>query len=53
MDIDEYQRVARETARSKDIEVFTLGLFGEAGSVASAIKKLSAIIPPRQSRRTK
>jgi NTP pyrophosphatase (non-canonical NTP hydrolase) len=40
MDLDEYQRVARETTRSKDIEVFTLGLFGEAGSVASAIKKL-------------
>jgi len=40
VDIDDYQRQARKTARSKDIEVFTLGLFGEAGSVASAIKKL-------------
>lgn len=40
MDMDEYQRLARKTAKSKDIEVFTLGLFGEAGSVASAIKKL-------------
>ena len=40
MDLDEYQRRAHKTARSKDIEVFTLGLFGEAGSVASSIKKL-------------
>jgi len=40
MELDEYQRRARKTARSKDIEVFTLGLFGEAGSVASSIKKL-------------
>lgn len=40
MELDEYQRRARKTVRSKDIEVFTLGLFGEAGSVASSIKKL-------------
>jgi NTP pyrophosphatase (non-canonical NTP hydrolase) len=40
MDLDEYQRLAHATAKSKDIEVFTLGLFGEAGSVASSIKKL-------------
>jgi NTP pyrophosphatase (non-canonical NTP hydrolase) len=40
MELDEYQREAHATAKSRDIEVFTLGLFGEAGSVASAIKKL-------------
>ncbi|WP_219893057.1 nucleoside triphosphate pyrophosphohydrolase family protein [Aquisediminimonas profunda] len=40
MKIDEYQRQAHKTAKSRDIEVFTLGLFGEAGSVASSIKKL-------------
>lgn len=40
MNIDDYQKRAHKTARSKDIEVFTLGLFGEAGSVASSIKKL-------------
>lgn len=40
MDIDDYQSKAHRTSKSSDIEVFTLGLFGEAGSVASAIKKL-------------
>jgi NTP pyrophosphatase (non-canonical NTP hydrolase) len=40
VDIDEYQRAAHKTARSDDLEVFTLGLFGEAGSVATTIKKL-------------
>ncbi|WP_336986192.1 MazG nucleotide pyrophosphohydrolase domain-containing protein [Altererythrobacter aquiaggeris] len=40
MDIDHYQAKAHETSRSSDIELFTLGLFGEAGSVASSIKKL-------------
>lgn len=40
MDLDEYQRLAHETARTEDIEIYTLGLFGEAGSVASAIKKI-------------
>lgn len=40
MDIDEYQLKAHETSRSADIDIFTLGLFGEAGSVASSIKKL-------------
>lgn len=40
MKLDEYQKKAHQTAKSKDIEVFTLGLFGEAGSVASSIKKL-------------
>ena len=38
--LDEYQVEAHKTAKSRDIEVFTLGLFGEAGSVASSIKKL-------------
>ena len=40
MDLNEYQKRAHQTARSEDIEIYTLGLFGEAGSVASAIKKL-------------
>jgi len=40
MKIDDYQSEAHKTAKSRDIEVFTLGLFGEAGSVASSIKKL-------------
>lgn len=40
MEIDGYQLEAHKTAKSRDIEVFTLGLFGEAGSVASSIKKL-------------
>jgi NTP pyrophosphatase (non-canonical NTP hydrolase) len=40
VELDEYQRAAHQTAKSRDIEVFTLGLFGEAGSVASSIKKL-------------
>jgi NTP pyrophosphatase (non-canonical NTP hydrolase) len=40
MDLDEYQKAAHETTRTADVEIFTLGLFGEAGSVASAIKKL-------------
>ena len=40
MDIDKYQSQAHQTSRSADIDIFTLGLFGEAGSVASSIKKL-------------
>lgn len=40
MKLDAYQTEAHKTAKSRDIEVFTLGLFGEAGSVASSIKKL-------------
>lgn len=40
MNIDEYQKEAHKTSRSNDIEIFTLGLFGEAGSVASSIKKI-------------
>jgi NTP pyrophosphatase (non-canonical NTP hydrolase) len=40
MKMDEYQFEAHKTAKSRDVEVFTLGLFGEAGSVASSIKKL-------------
>lgn len=40
MDMDAYQSKAHETSRSADIDIFTLGLFGEAGSVASSIKKL-------------
>lgn len=41
MNLDEYQRKAHESSRSDDIDVFTLGLFGEAGSVASSIKKMT------------
>lgn len=41
MNLDEYQRRAHESSRTDDIDVFTLGLFGEAGSVASSIKKLT------------
>lgn len=40
MDLNEYQQAAKETARTADVEIYTLGLFGEAGSVASALKKL-------------
>ncbi len=40
VDFDEYQKLAHKTARSNDVEVFTLGLFGEADSVATSIKKL-------------
>lgn len=40
MHLSEYQEEAHKTSKSKDIEVFTLGLIGEAGSLASAIKKL-------------
>jgi NTP pyrophosphatase (non-canonical NTP hydrolase) len=40
MELDKYQELAHGTAAATDIEIFTLGLFGEAGSVASSIKKL-------------
>lgn len=40
MDLDEFQEEAAKTIATRDIEVLTLGLFGEAGSVASSIKKL-------------
>lgn len=40
MNLDKYQKLAHGTAAATDIEIFTLGLFGEAGSVASSIKKL-------------
>lgn len=40
MDLDKYQTFAERTLRTDDIEVLTLGLLGEAGSVASSVKKL-------------
>lgn len=48
MELDEYQRRAHQTARSEDIEIYTLGLFGEAGSVASAIKKVKRDNPAKE-----
>lgn len=48
MDLDEYQKRAHKTARSEDIEIYTLGLFGEAGSVASAIKKVKRDNPAKE-----
>jgi NTP pyrophosphatase (non-canonical NTP hydrolase) len=48
VDLDEYQKRAHETARSEDIEIYTLGLFGEAGSVASAIKKVKRDNPAKE-----
>ncbi|MGQ0589823.1 MAG: MazG nucleotide pyrophosphohydrolase domain-containing protein [Sphingosinicella sp.] len=48
MDLDEYQKRAHRTARSEDIEIYTLGLFGEAGSVASAIKKVKRDNPAKE-----
>lgn len=40
MDLDTYQKHAERTLKTDDIEVLTLGLLGEAGSVASSVKKL-------------
>lgn len=48
MELDEYQRRAHGTAKSDDIEIYTLGLSGEAGSVASAIKKIKRDNPAQQ-----
>src|SRR5438067_1220115 len=48
VDLNEYQRRAHETAKSDDIEIYTLGLSGEAGSVASAIKKIKRDNPAQQ-----
>lgn len=48
MDLDEYQKRAHETALTEDIEIYTLGLFGEAGSVASAIKKIKRDNPAKE-----
>ena len=48
MELDEYQKRAHQTARSEDIEIYTLGLFGEAGSVASAIKKVKRDNPAKE-----
>ena len=38
--LDNYQDRAHETANTDDIDVYSLGLIGEAGSVASSIKKM-------------
>lgn len=40
MELDDFQSKAAETIATKDIEILTLGLLGEAGSVATSIKKL-------------
>ncbi|ALH79905.1 nucleoside triphosphate pyrophosphohydrolase family protein [Sphingopyxis macrogoltabida] len=40
MELDRYQNLCSKTLRTDDIEVLTLGLLGEAGSVASSIKKI-------------
>ena len=40
MELTEYQTRAHETATTTDFEIYSLGLIGEAGSVASAIKKI-------------
>lgn len=40
MDIDEFQILAHQTANTEDDDVYLLGLIGEAGSVASSIKKV-------------
>jgi NTP pyrophosphatase (non-canonical NTP hydrolase) len=40
MDLDEYQHRAHSTANTDDLDVYSLGLIGEAGSVASSIKKM-------------
>jgi len=39
MQFHEYQSKAHETATTEDLDVYSLGLLGESGSVASAIKK--------------
>jgi NTP pyrophosphatase (non-canonical NTP hydrolase) len=39
MQFNEYQKKAHQTATTNDTDVYSLGLIGEAGSVASAIKK--------------
>jgi NTP pyrophosphatase (non-canonical NTP hydrolase) len=39
--LDDYQRIAHRTAGKHDIDLFALGLTGESGSVASALKKLA------------
>jgi NTP pyrophosphatase (non-canonical NTP hydrolase) len=39
MEFQEYQTRAHETSTTGDLDVYSLGLIGEAGSVASAIKK--------------
>ncbi len=46
--IDDYQKKAHSTATTKDIDVYALGLIGEAGSVASAIKKFKRDSPSLQ-----
>jgi NTP pyrophosphatase (non-canonical NTP hydrolase) len=40
MDLDKYQKLSGGTLKTDDIEILTLGLLGEAGSVASSVKKI-------------
>lgn len=47
MTFDEYQKLARGTATTSDVEVYVLGLLGEAGSIASAVKKAKRDTPAR------
>ncbi len=47
MTFDDYQQKAHETAVVNDIDVYSLGLIGEAGGVASAIKKYKRDAPSR------
>jgi NTP pyrophosphatase (non-canonical NTP hydrolase) len=47
MEFSDYQKAAHETATTDDSDVYSLGLIGEAGSVASAIKKFKRDAPSR------
>lgn len=40
MELDKYQELSGGTLKTDDIEILTLGLLGEAGSVASSVKKI-------------
>jgi NTP pyrophosphatase (non-canonical NTP hydrolase) len=48
MRLGEYQIKAHNTATVDDVDVYSLGLIGEAGSVASAIKKFKRDAPAVQ-----
>lgn len=51
MRFSEYQAKAHETATTGDVEIYSLGLIGEAGSVASAIKKFKRDAPSEKAKR--
>lgn len=48
MTFEEYQKKAHETAISQDVDVYSLGLIGEAGGVASALKKYKRDAPSKE-----